>query len=138
MSGAKAEHPTIDDVYGSTWITSGAGSVFLINGAPGDPIVSMHHLKQPVVEFGPVKIIHDATTGRSTIWHATDLVLLTSQLVGITAKDAASALFDTDKPTDGQREKARRRLGELERTGQLVVLQKGDQATSQPTKWGRP
>ena len=35
VNGAKAEHPTLDDLYGSTWLTSGAGSVLLLTGAPG-------------------------------------------------------------------------------------------------------
>lgn len=37
----------IDDLYGSTWITSGAGSVILLTGKPGDPIVRFQHVKQP-------------------------------------------------------------------------------------------
>jgi hypothetical protein len=49
----KARKPTPDDVYGSTWLTAGTGSVILLHGEPGDPIVSMHHLKKPVAEGGP-------------------------------------------------------------------------------------
>jgi hypothetical protein len=53
LSGVKARKPTPDDVYGSTWLTAGTGSVILLNGEPGDPIVIMHHLKKPVAEGGP-------------------------------------------------------------------------------------
>jgi hypothetical protein len=136
LSGAKAERPTIDDVYGSTWLTSGAGSVILLNGAPGDPIVSLHHLKQPADEVGPFKVIHDQQSGQSQIWHALDLVLLADQPGGVTALEAARALFDTDKPSAAEKEKARRRLGTLTRKGQLQVLDPGDKATSRPERWG--
>ena len=135
LSGAKAEHPTIDDVYGSTWLTSGAGSVILLNGAPGDPIIGMHHLKQPASEVGPYKILHDHDRGRSTIWHAVDLVELVRARGSITALDAARALQDTDKPNPAGREKARKRLHRLVGTGHLFVLDPGDEKTSRPTTW---
>ncbi|MCW5952070.1 MAG: AAA family ATPase, partial [Propionibacteriaceae bacterium] len=66
-AGVKSDGPTISDVYGSTWITSGAGSVILLNGHPGDPIIKLHHLKQPAEEVGPLSIVHDHDLGRSTI-----------------------------------------------------------------------
>ncbi len=44
----------IDDLYGSTWLTSGVGSVLLLTGAPGDPIVNLQQLKQPADEVGPL------------------------------------------------------------------------------------
>ena len=34
-------HHALDDVYGSTWLTSGLGSVIAINGDPGDPTVEL-------------------------------------------------------------------------------------------------
>jgi replicative DNA helicase len=92
LSGAKAAHPTIDDVYGSTWITSGAGSVILLNGKPGDAIVTFHHLKQPVAPVGPFQILHNDVTGRSTIWHEVNLVELARVKGGISAMDAAKAI----------------------------------------------
>jgi len=139
LAGAKAEKPTIDDVYGSTWITAGAGSVILLNGSPGDPIVSLHHLKQPVAEVGPLKIIHDRQAGLSSVWHSIDLVLLAgSKSAGITAKEAAELLYDTTNPTPAQREKARSRLEQLEHNGHLVVVQRGDPRTNLPTRWSRP
>ena len=42
-----------------TWLTSGAGSVILLNGQPGDPIVSLHHIKEPAAEVGPFKVLHE-------------------------------------------------------------------------------
>lgn len=136
VGGVKAGHPTIDDLYGSTWLPSGAGSVLLLTGAPGDPIVGLHHIKQPASEVGPLKVIHDHDTGRSTVHDATDLVQVAKAVGGISALDAARALFDTDKPSASDKEKARRRLDRLARSGDLKVVQHGDQTANLPTKWG--
>ena len=53
---------TLADVYGSTWITSGAGSVISLWGEPGDPLVELTHLKQPADDVGPLDLEHDHTT----------------------------------------------------------------------------
>lgn len=135
-SGARAERPGIDDLYGSTWLPSGAGSVLLLSGSPGDPIVGMHHVKQPSAEVGPFKVIHDHLTGRSRVWHAADLVLLARRPGGMSAIEAAGALFDTDKPTPSDKEKARRRLESLTSAGHLVVVEDGDKTTNRPRRWG--
>jgi hypothetical protein len=62
---------------------------------PGDPIVSLHHLKQPAAEVGPFKIHHDHDSGHSTIWRAIDLVELVRATGGISVIDVARALFDS-------------------------------------------
>jgi hypothetical protein len=59
---------TIADVYGSHWITAGAGSVLLLWGSPGDLVVELSHLKQPAAEVGPLSIGHDHTAGRSFLY----------------------------------------------------------------------
>jgi hypothetical protein len=135
LSGAKAARPTIDDLYGSTWLPSGAGSVLLLSGSPGDPIVGLHHVKQPAAEVGPLKVIHDHEAGRSTVWHAVDLLTLACRSGGLSALDAAQALFDVDKPSHAQKEKARRRLEKQEREGLLVITDLGDKSTNMPRKW---
>jgi replicative DNA helicase len=135
--GSHGHRLTLDDVYGSTWITSGAGSVILLTGAPGDAIVQLHHLKQPANKVGPLQVVHTHEDGQTTVWHAADLVQMTqAKPEGITAVEAAQALFDTDRPSPNQREKARRRLNALTEGGPLVVIVQGDRATSQPTRWG--
>jgi hypothetical protein len=135
LTRIEAEHPTTDGVYGSTWITSGAGSAVLLNGKPGDAIVSFHHIKQPASEVGPFKIIRDHDTGRSKIWHSVDLVLLAKQPGGLTAVAAAMAIFETDKPTANEKDKARRRLDKLTGHGFLKITQQGDAATNKPKVW---
>ena len=134
LTRIEAEHPAIDGVYGSTWITSGAGSVVLLKRQTGEAIVSFHHIKQPASEVGPFKIIHDHDTGRST-WHSVDLVILAKQPGGLTAVAAAMAIFETDKPTANEKDKARRRLDKLTGHSFLKITQQGDAATNKPKIW---
>jgi len=115
---------SIADIYGSTWLTSGCGSVVLLTGDPGDPIVKWRHVKQPAEEVGPWTLIADPRTGMFTVSAEVDLVALADrgegdEAEGVTARAAAVALFETDKPTKPQVEKARRRLDELADAGRL-------------------
>jgi len=109
----------IADVYGSAWLTAGAGSVLTLAGDPGDPIVGLRHLKQPVEEIGPFRVMHDHTAGVSTVWHGVDLVALVKSAGQLTTRAAAVALFETDRPSPAQVEKARRRLEALVARGDL-------------------
>jgi hypothetical protein len=135
-NGKQAGTVELDDLYGSTWLPSGAGSVILLAGKSGDPIVGFHHLKQPSAEVGPFRVFHNWDGGRSAVSHEVDLVLLAGRPDGLTAVDAARAMFDTDKPTTAEKEKARRRLAGLETAGSLVLLDPGDKATNSPARWG--
>lgn len=100
---------TLDDVYGSVWLTSGAGSVVLLWGQAGDPIVELIHLKQPSEQVGPLRIEHDHHAGTSTVVGGFDpLRFLTLRPGGATALDVARAWFEKDTPTDAERAKARR------------------------------
>lgn len=125
---------TIADVYGSVWITAGAGSVVLLWGDPGDPIVGMKHLKQPAEEVGPYKLRHDHTTGTTAVHHGVDLLqaVRDERDAGLTAKDAARLLFDTQEPSDNEVEKARRRLDKLAKDGAVrkhAAVGRGAQST---------
>lgn len=122
-AGANGGEPnTISDVYGSVWLTSGTGSVISLYGDPGDPVVSFRHLKQPMNEVGPFRVVHDHPSGTSTVQQTTDLLELvrTGGAEGLTAKGAAEALFETNKPTPAQVEKARRRLEAHTNAGRLI------------------
>jgi len=114
--------PALADVYGSTWITAGAGSVILLSGEAGDPIVDMRHLKQPAGEVGPYRLLHDQDTGAMTVEHSTDLLATAAASGGdgLTAKRAAVAVFEKDTPTRAEIEKVRRRLDRLVKAGLLV------------------
>lgn len=123
ISGEKK--PDIADVYGSTWITSGAGSVILLNGNPGDAVVRFHHVKQPVDELGPWMLLHEQETGTMTIHGQVDLVVAAARAGGLTVKDAARLLFETDTPDRNHIEKTRRRLNTLVRDGRLIATEPG-------------
>ncbi len=109
---------TLDDVYGSGWITAGCGSVVLLWGQPGDPIVDLAHLKQPAEPVGPMKLLHDHDTGTTTLYDANDpLAHLRAAPGGLTAQALAVALFGTRSPKANDVEKARRRLDGLAKQG---------------------
>ena len=126
-SSADNKRPTkLDDVYGSTWITAGAGSVLLIWGQPGDPIVEAKHLKQPAAEVGPLTLRHDHSTGTVALHETPDLLDIAAASLGdgVTVKAAAAQLFGVSNPDRNQVEKTRHRIkslvtaGKLERTGE--------------------
>lgn len=116
----------LEDVFGSTWITAGAGSVVLLWGEPGDPYVELVHLKQPAAEVGPLTLHHDHERGRTTIPDKVDLLDLAAH--GVTAMEAAAAIYDVSAPNRNQRERARRRLDKLADAGKL--------ARKEPTEQG--
>jgi replicative DNA helicase len=111
---------SLSDVYGSNWITAGCGSVVLLWGAAGDPVVELIHLKQPAEIIGPLKLIHDHTTGTTEIFHEDDV--LTILLSGPrSAREVAVSLYGDD-PSDSQVEKARRKLEKLANTGHATRI----------------
>ncbi|BCP06112.1 hypothetical protein MINTM019_35680 [Mycobacterium paraintracellulare] len=114
----------INDVYGSAWLTNGCGSVILLTGAPGDPIVGFRHVKQPAEELGPWQLAHDQDTGEMSINHTYDLLALVkaSGVDGLTAKAAAVAICHKPNPSDAEVAKARRKLLKLEADGLLVQV----------------
>jgi replicative DNA helicase len=84
--------------------------------------------------LGPWKILHDHTTGRSEIYHKVDLLTMARHQgsVGLTPQVAAGALFDSEKPTPNEVEKARRRLDKMVSDGYLTLRQgtRGGSATA--------
>lgn len=125
-NGADGHKPNnINGIYGSTWLTSGAGSVVLLWGDPGDPIVDFIHLKQPMNEVGPLKVRHNRETGLAEVFHDpdTDVLALARKCAttGLSANEAANCIFQVQKASKAQVEKARRRLAELVKANLLVV-----------------
>lgn len=122
--GAVGKPTSLADVYGSGWITAGAGSVLLLWGSAGDLVVELSHLKQPAGEVGPLQVAHDSHSGRSWVYSGGDeidrmLELLTSGPQ--TATTVASWLYG-EKVTDAVIAKARRRLEKLARDGVILRL----------------
>lgn len=114
----RGQRPSLDQVYGSTWITAGAGSVLFITGRSGDPAVTLHHLKTPTGEIGPLDVTHDHVRGTTTIDPTKDpAVLLRNAPNGLTARDLATVLIGGGDPERADIEKARRHLSRLLDTG---------------------
>jgi replicative DNA helicase len=112
----------LDDVYGSTWLTAGAGSVLLLWGQAGDPIVELRHLKQPSGEVGPLTLIHDHEHGAIGLHERVDAYQLVHGALsgGIAVRDAASQLFGSSEPGRNEIEKARRQLERLVERGRAM------------------
>ena len=113
---------SLADVYGSTWITSGAGSVLCLWGQPGDPLVELSHLKQPAEEVGPLDLEHDHDHGRTTRRERPDAwsLLQGATAGGITPRDAAAAIYTN--PSRADVEKVRRRLDRFVADGHAVLI----------------
>jgi hypothetical protein len=107
------------DVYGSVWLTGGAGSVVLLDGKAGDSVVTLRHLKQPAEDVGPLQVMHDHVTGWSHVLDRVDLVDVARRQSGITAHTAAVLLGAFD-PSRNEIEKARRTLDRLVAEGRLT------------------
>jgi replicative DNA helicase len=135
-SDAKRTHK-LDDVYGSTWLTSGLGSVVVLNGEPGDPTVELVHLKQPADPVGPLTIRHDHGAGRSI---ALDAMPTVAELVnlagdaGVTKLQVAMTVYGRSQDADLQR--AGRELAKLVKAD-LVQQVKGARTANgaEPDRW---
>ncbi len=132
---------TLADVYGSAWITAGAGSVMVLWGDAGDPVVELSHLKQPAEEVGPLTIIHNHVAGDSQIHGGFDLIAYaTNPPGGVTALEAAVQMFNATKPSRSDVEKARRRLERLVADGRLEREEgtRGGPGGGEGTRYGKP
>jgi len=139
-NGADGKAPNnINGIYGSTWLTSGCGSVIMLWGEPGDPIVDLRHLKQPMNELGPFKVRHNRETGISEIFHDedTDVLALARRCpgTGLTAVEAAQCMFQVEKPTTAQVEKARRKLAKFVDDKLLTERAGGGSGPQAKSRW---
>lgn len=127
----------LDDVFGSTWLTAGAGSVLLIWGQPGDAVVELIHLKQPVEAIGPLTLLHDHDRGVTTVQDEVDILDVVRTSNGVTAQGAARALFRSDAPQANEIERARRRLDQLVKQGlaRKEDPTRGGDGGASPARW---
>ena len=143
-SGRKAQADNrkpskLADVYGSRWLTSGAGSVISLWGQAGDLVVEFTHLKPPANLCGPWAVTIDPDAGTMHRDAPLDLVaqvrLRGSQ--GITAEVAARLLYGSERPTRAETERARRMLARKAAKGVLVRHEgtRGGQAGSGAAVW---
>lgn len=114
----------ISSVYGSTWLASGAGSVILLTGEPGDLVVRFRHAKTPANEVGPWHLHLDPERGEFTVQKCDLLVSArNSGAQGLSAEDAAKDLYDTRRPSASEKKKAERQLSTLEAKGLLKRIE---------------
>lgn len=126
VAGDAGKPKSLDDVYGSTWLSAGHGSVVLLWGKPGDPIIELGHLKQPQEEVGPLRVVIDHDTGDVNVFEGGDaLAIVRSSGSPMSAKDVARVLFSASNPTDAETEKARRRLEKLATRGLVYADRRG-------------
>lgn len=128
----------IGEVFGSTWLTAGAGSVIMLTGEPGDPVVRFRHVKMPADEVGPWHLNHDSDTGVLTVEKINLLIVVKNGGVdGVTAKQAAEAIYETTKPNPSQCKKAQRALDRLTKKGLLNKVEghRGGPGGSDPAVW---
>jgi replicative DNA helicase len=112
--GENKKPKKLDDVYGSTWLTAGMGSIIVLWGAAGDPVIELLHLKQPAAEVGPLTIIHDATAGKFSIDGDFDvLIYLRAHPAGVKVLQVAVSQWDKANPSKLEIEKTRRKLERL-------------------------
>jgi hypothetical protein len=126
----------LEDVYGSRWLTAGCGSVAMLWGEAGDPVVELTHLKQPADVVGPLELVHDNRAGTTTIGSADMGVvgLVVRAGMPVSVKDVARFFFQKQDPGRNEIEKARRRLEAAVEKGQLQRLEArdGEAARYQP------
>ncbi len=110
-AGMPARAKTLEDVYGDRNFVAGMGSVVSLFGKAGDPIVTLEHLKQPSGEVGPFQVLHDHTSGTTTLYEHTTLVEILLSFQGpVTVATAARALYAVAEPEKNQMMKVRREL----------------------------
>jgi hypothetical protein len=118
QNGNKPTH--LEDVYGSTWITAGAGSVLLLWGEAGSELVELSHLKQPADPVGPFSVEHDHHRGTSRIVRGFDALafLRNRGAAGATVSEAAQAEHGGPQSSGNAKwKKTERRLRALVNSG---------------------
>lgn len=115
---------SLDDVYGSTWLTSGLGSVAMVWGNPGSLTVELSQLKSPADQMDPIHLVHDPVTGWLTIdvdenVEPLDVVGRRGE-AGITAPEFGFEMYHDQPSAAAARTRAKRTLDRLVGTGELV------------------
>lgn len=127
-AGGEKRPNALDDIFGSTLITSGLGSVFALDGESGASVVDLIHVKQPLeaVEF---KLSHDHATG-TTVPHSgssddftVEGLLILAASAGATVRELAEALHG--KYTDSTKKAVTRDLAVMLKAGSAKKVSGG-------------
>lgn len=130
----------LSDVYGSRWLTAGAGSVFMVLGEAGDQTVELRHVKQPLGVVGPLLVQHDHARGSSQ--RAVEAVsvagaLMESEGDKLTVRDIAHRVYGTyDERARKRIERELKRLAlDLESGVHNEPAKKGGASGTTPALW---
>ena len=136
-SGEANRRPNkLDDVYGSRWLTAGAGSVLMLWADAGAKSVELSHLKQPVESVGPLRLVHDHPAGRTTV-EGTAMITLSDrlsaeELLEIMERLGPSTVQALVDATGKGEKTVRRRLTDLLRTEAVAETQA---SSTEPKLW---
>lgn len=120
-SGGKSGAADLDDVYGSRYLTAGAGSVLTLSGDPCEGPVTLRQVKQPADRLGPFKVHMNTSTGDVSLHEQGDpLAILRRAPQGMAAGDLARHLEGVAEPSRAQVERARRQLDRLVASGKAT------------------
>jgi replicative DNA helicase len=124
---------SLDDVYGSAWITAGQGSVIALQGVVGEGVARWRHLKVPAEEVGPFDVEFDYDTGTvKTIGHRDALDYLGQVgFEGATTRDVCKYVTGKAEPTDAEIKRVSRRPKGYENDGYVY----GEMETGTATVW---
>jgi replicative DNA helicase len=136
--GVGGGKPSLDDLYGSTWICAGAGSIIALQGTAGDVKVKLHHLKAPVEAVGPWDVALNPANGTLSRVRSDDLerIVLAFGASGADARQVALALYGGD-PTEAMLQRVARELNKRAGRGDFVVKhgKRGGKNGSQPHRY---
>jgi hypothetical protein len=109
------EPDTLEDVYGSRWLTAGAGSVISLFGESGASVVSMKQLKAPAGEFFPRWVELDKENGQLVLHDNLTVESLVSRAgkQGTSAQMIARKIYGTEKPDRSQVQNVRNKIKRL-------------------------
>lgn len=138
--GVGGGKPTLDDLYGSTWITAGAGSIIVLQGPNGGAArIELHHLKSPVEPVGPWKLDidkHRGTMHRSSGGEELRRIVAAFGTNGADAEQIAIAYYGTNHD-DTMLRRVKRDLERYADSGAFTVVRgkRGGKGGSQPTRY---
>lgn len=117
---------TLDDLYGSTWLTAGNGSVLYLQPGALDGY-TITQLKSPIGTKVELSYEHVHETGdlRPITGAALIDVLIDAGDDGISAVHAARCLYRVERPEEAQRKKVARALNELVEEGVAEIVSAG-------------
>jgi replicative DNA helicase len=126
---------SLDDVYGSTWLTAGSGSVIALDGAAGEGVASWKQLKMPADQVGPFDIHIDYQTGSICTLGPRDLLAFLDERGSSGATTAEATRYATGKeyPSETDKKRITRALQGHEKDGHVLK----DPSPGQATIWKR-